>query len=391
MQIGPMTDSEPSSSRPYDAADIIVIGAGIAGASVAAELAQKHAVILLEMEPQPGYHTTGRSAALFEPSYGPAPIRALTRASAAFFHRPDNGFKTEKLLSSRHVLMIARDDQLEAMLNLKNEVSRNTTFQDLSAKQVAQMNPLLKKNYATAGLLNTDSHDIDVTALHQGYLRRFKDCGGELRTNFRIDDLVKHSGKWEVSAVGKVLKAPVVVNASGAWADELNSLAGLPVVGLIPKRRTMVVIDSPDGTTTASLPMTIDIEEQFFLKPEAGQLLLSPADETPSPPCDAQPEELDIAVGVDRIETAFDFPIRRIHSSWAGLRSFVADKVPAVGFLDDDESFFLLAGQGGYGIQTSPALSRMAAALITGVQVPGDIADEGVSPQQLSPKRLIPT
>ncbi|NKB53971.1 MAG: FAD-dependent oxidoreductase [Rhizobiaceae bacterium] len=384
-----MTSTATIASTSKNVADIIVIGAGIAGASVAAELAKKQRVILVEMESQPGYHTTGRSAAMFVPSYGPAPIRALTRASAAFFNNPDKDFKIKSLLSSRPVMMIAREDQLEAMHILKSEISQNTIIRDLSSVEISRMNPLLKENYATAGLLDVEAYDIDVDALHQGYLQRFKDRGGELRTNFQIDHLVKNSGCWEVSAAGKQLKSPIVVNASGAWADELTDLAGFQRVGLTPKRRTMVVIDSPEGTATATLPMTIDIEEQFFLKPEAGQLLLSPADETPSPPCDAQPEELDIAIGVDRIESAFDFSVRRIQSSWAGLRSFVTDKVPAVGFLDKDESFFLLAGQGGYGIQSSPALSRMAAALATGEPMPGDIADEGVTPQQLSPKRLI--
>ena len=179
-----------------------------------------------------------------------------------------------------------------------------------------------------------------------------------------------------------------MINAAGAWADEINALAGVEQIGLVPKRRTLAVVAAPDEADLASLPLTVDVEEQFYLKPGAGQMLLSPADETPSPPCDAQPEELDIAIGIDRIQKAFTLPIRRVQSSWAGLRSFVADKVPAVGFLDEANSFFVLAGQGGYGIQTSPALSRLTAALVTGSSIPDDIAEEGLNPSDLSPLRF---
>lgn len=369
--------------------EIIVIGAGIAGASLAAELAEFHQVALFEMETQPGYHTTGRSAAMFVPSYGPAPIRALTRASSGFFKTPGTEFMVDSLLSPRPVMMIARSDQQESLQKLKDEVLPNTMVKDLTAEQLVGLNPLLKPDYATSGILDVEAYDIDVAALHQGYLRQFKNRGGQLVTNCRVEGLETSTNGWDVSTSRGSYRAKIVVNAAGAWADEVNVMAGLAEVGLTPKRRTMVVIDAPADLKTAALPMTIDIDEQFFLKPETGQLLLSPADETPSLPCDAQPEELDIAVGIDRIEKAFDLQIRRIQSSWAGLRSFVADGVPVAGFLDSENSFFLLAGQGGYGIQTCPALSRLAASVITGNKIPDDIQAEGISGQQLCPLRLL--
>jgi D-arginine dehydrogenase len=371
--------------------DIIIFGAGIAGASLAAELADTCQVSLLEMESQPGYHTTGRSAAMFVPSYGPAPIRALTRASANAFQNPSRLLEIDRLLSPRPVMMIAREDQLNALQALKDEVAANTDIQDLTANDLLQMNPLLKSGYAVAGMLDTEAYDVDVDALHQGYLRLFKERAGQLFNRARVEAMERVPAGWQVETSSGTFAAPLVVNASGAWADEVNSLAGCRLIGLVPKRRTMVVVDHPadaDVDKLAALPMTIDVEEQFFLKPEAGQLLLSPADETPSPPCDAQPEELDIAIGIDRIETAFKLPIQRPKSSWAGLRSFVADGVPVAGFIDDHDSFFVLAGQGGYGIQTSPALSRMAAALVRGDAIPSDISDQGISAEDLSPQRL---
>ncbi|MEP0944804.1 MAG: FAD-binding oxidoreductase [Rhizobiaceae bacterium] len=377
------------SNSEMTASDVIVIGAGIAGASLAAELAINHHVSLLEMESQPGYHTTGRSAAMFVPSYGPKLIRALTRASAATFQSPNAELGIDKLLSPRAVLMIARDDQLSSLQNLKDEVAANTEIRDLAANQLVEMNPLLRPGYAVKGFLDVESFDIDVNGLHQAYLRRFKSGSGQLFARTNVEGITKNSGDWHVETSNGSYCAPLIVNAAGAWADEINKLAGSPLIGLVPKRRTMIVVDHPSDTDLTAMPMTIDVDEQFFLKPEAGQLVLSPADETPSPPCDAQPEELDIAIGIDRIEKAFDFPIKRPKSAWAGLRSFVADKVPVAGFTDQAKSFFVLAGQGGYGIQTCPALSRLAAALVSDHKIPSDIADHGIDPEELAPLRLL--
>jgi D-arginine dehydrogenase len=369
-------------------ADVIVIGAGIAGASVAAELSQKNRVILLEMESQPGYHTTGRSAALFAPSYGPAAIRALTRASAAYFLQPGAHYSAQGLLSPRNILMIARHDQQAALDQLYDEISARTPVRVVGKNGLKDLNPLLRDDYAVAGMLDSGGYDIDVSALHQGYLRRLNGPFSRIITNTQVTGLLKAGDDWVVEAGGNNFRAPILVNAAGAWVDEINGLAGMRSIGLVPKRRTVIVVKSPDTISPSALPATIDIDEKFFVKPETSQLLLSPADETPSPPCDAQPEELDIAIGIDRIEAAFTFPIRKIESSWAGLRSFVSDGVPVAGFSDNAHSFFVLAGQGGYGIQTAPALSRLSTALINGQPWPGDIDDEGVRAEELCPRRL---
>lgn len=376
------------STEGEDRFDIAVIGAGIAGASVAAELASHRRVVLLERETQPGYHTTGRSAALFSETYGPPVIRALSRASARFFDAPPQGFATDALLSARGVLMVAREDQIDHLDALEEELRANANARRLDGTDVRSLVPLLRSGYAAGAMLEEGARDIDVHALHHGYLRRFRASGGEMRTDREILSLVRHNGGWEIeTGKGKML-ADVVVNAAGAWADEIASMAGVRPVGLVPKRRTALTVPAPANTDPASWPMVVDIEEQFYLKPDAGRLLISPADETPSPPCDAQPDEFDIAVCIDRIETAFDLKVERVENRWAGLRSFVRDKSPVVGFDPEAPGFFWLAGQGGYGIQSAPALARLSAALVLGRSIPADIADEGVAEAALSPLRL---
>jgi D-arginine dehydrogenase len=238
------------------------------------------------------------------------------------------------------------------------------------------------------GLLEPDAMDIDVHALHQGYLRGLRARGGSLVCGAEARLLAHDGADWQVETAAGGFAAPVVVDAAGAWADELGRMAGAAPIGLVPKRRTAITFDPPAGLPIDRWPAVIDIDEQWYFKPDAGRLLASPADETPSPPCDAQPEEMDIALAVDRIERAASFRIRRIEHKWAGLRSFVADKTPVVGFDDRVEGFFWLAGQGGYGIQTSPAMGRLAAALAAGEGVPADLATLGVDAAALSPRRL---
>ncbi|MFV0513344.1 MAG: NAD(P)/FAD-dependent oxidoreductase [Jhaorihella sp.] len=368
--------------------DIAVIGAGIAGASVAAELAPHARVLLLEMEPQPGYHTTGRSAAVFAPSYGPAPVRALTRASRAFFQAPPPGFAAAPLFSPRRIMMIARRDQFPALEALIAEVGKATPASRIGATELRAVNPLLRDGYASAAMLDENGQDIDVAALHQGYLRRLRAAGGTIMTRAEVTGLARSGDAWCAATRAGEVRAGIVVNAAGAWADRLGAMAGAGQIGLVPKRRTALTVAAPEGFDVSPLPITIDIDEQFYLKPDAGRLLLSPADETPSPPCDAQPDEMDVAVCIDRIETAFNLSVRRIESKWAGLRSFVPDKSPVAGFSTQAPGFFWLAGQGGYGIQTAPALSRFAAAAILGRPVPPDIMDAGFDPDDLSPARL---
>ena len=371
--------------------DVAVIGGGIAGTSVAAELSKDRRVLLLEMESQPGYHTTGRSAAVYAAVYGPSPIRALTRASRAFFTSPSASHFSTALFRPRPIMMIARQEQAFALDQTIAEVGVMTPVERINESAIRKLNPLVKTGYASAAMLDMSGEDIDVAALHQGYLRQFRDFGGDLRCNATVLGLTHTGRDWQINTGVGEFTVDTIVNAAGAWAEHIGGLAQAESIGLIPKRRTAAIVAAPielAPDTLASLPITIDIEENFYLKPDAGRLLISPADETPSPACDAQPEDMDIALCVERIEQAFDLQVHRIESKWAGLRSFVADKCPVVGYSTTAPAFFWLAGQGGYGIQTAPALARLAASQVLQRPMPEDIAAEGVDLSEIDPSRL---
>ena len=371
--------------------DVAVIGGGIAGTSVAAELSKDRRVLLLEMESQPGYHTTGRSAAVYAAVYGPSPIRALTRASRAFFASPSTSHFDTALFRPRPIMMIARQEQAFALDQTIAEVGVMTPVERINESAIRKLNPLVKTGYASAAMLDMSGEDIDVAALHQGYLRQFRDFGGDLRCNATVLGLTHTGRDWQINTGVGEFTVDTIVNAAGAWAEHIGGLAQAESIGLIPKRRTAAIVAAPielAPDTLASLPITIDIEEDFYLKPDAGRLLISPADETPSPACDAQPEDMDIALCVERIEQAFDLQVHRIESKWAGLRSFVVDKCPVVGYSTTAPAFFWLAGQGGYGIQTAPALARLAASQVLQRPMPEDIAAEGVDLSEIDPSRL---
>ena len=371
--------------------DVAVIGGGIAGTSVAAELSKDRRVLLLEMESQPGYHTTGRSAAVYAAVYGPSPIRALTRASRAFFTSPSATYFSTALFRPRPIMMIARQEQAFALDQTIAEVGVMTPVERINESAIRKLNPLVKTGYASAAMLDMSGEDIDVAALHQGYLRQFRDFGGDLRCNATVLGLTHTGRDWQINTGVGEFTVDTIVNAAGAWAEHIGGLAQAESIGLIPKRRTAAIVAAPTElapNTLASLPITIDIEENFYLKPDAGRLLISPADETPSPACDAQPEDMDIALCVERIEQAFDLQVHRIESKWAGLRSFVVDKCPVVGYSTTAPAFFWLAGQGGYGIQTAPALARLAASQVLQRPMPEDIAAEGVDLSEIDPSRL---
>lgn len=367
--------------------DIAVIGAGIAGASVAAELAPHARVILLEQESRPGHHTTGRSAAVYSPIYGPPPIRALTRASLGFFMRPPAGFADHPLLSPIDACFVARDDQMDRLAAMEAELSDAASVRRVSAEDLRRRLPLLRDGYAAGALWDAGTSEIDVAALHQGYLRGFKALGGEVRLGARVTALDRSGDGWRLRTAGGDVIVAKVVNAAGAWAEDLGRMAGAEPIGLTPKRRTALIVEAPEHCATSALPLVIDVEEQFYLKPDAGKLLISPANEDPEPPCDVQPHEMDIAHCVDRIERAFDISVRRIHSRWAGLRSFVADKAPVAGFSNCAEGFYWLAGQGGYGIQSAPALAMLAAAEVSGLPIPEFILAERLNPATIRPGR----
>ncbi|MHA1530154.1 MAG: NAD(P)/FAD-dependent oxidoreductase [Alphaproteobacteria bacterium] len=364
--------------------DMLVIGAGIAGASAACELSAGARVIVLEAESQPGYHTTGRSAALFTETYGNLTVRTLTSAGRAFFKAPPEGFADHPLLTPRGTLLVARKDQLGAL----DAMLAETVARRIDAAEAVALNPALNPDYVAAAIHEPGAEDIDVHALHSGYLRALRRRGGLLVTDAAVRALSREGGAWVALTSAGRFAAPVVVNAAGAWCDAVAGLAGVRPCGLVPKRRTAFTFDPPDGLDISGWPATIDIDEQFYFKPDAGRVLGSPADETPSPPCDARPEEIDVALGIDRIERATSLTVRRLVDKWAGLRSFVADKTPVVGMDPAADGFFWLAGQGGYGIQTSPTLARSAAALITTGELPADLIARGLDKAMLAPARL---
>jgi D-arginine dehydrogenase len=369
-------------------ADFVVIGAGIAGASVAAHLAERHRVVLVEREDRPGYHSTGRSAALFTEIYGNPVIRALTRASREFLFEPPRSFAAGPLTRPRGCLYIATEEQLPKLQAFAALPDVAPATHPLSGANAHALCPILRAGYVAAALHEPDSADIDVAALHQGYLRWFRRREGRLLANAPVEALERSGTGWRVRAAGEIIDAGVVVNAAGAWADQVAMLAGVEPVGLTPCRRTAVLVDVPAGLEISGWPFVNDIAEQFYFKPEAGALFLSPADETPTEPGDVQPEEWDVAAAVERVEGATTLQVKRLKARWAGLRTFAADRSPVVGFSPRAEGFFWLAGQGGYGIQTAPALSRLAAALALQASLPDDLEHLAAEVPALSPGRF---
>jgi D-arginine dehydrogenase len=369
--------------------DFLVIGAGIAGASAAYELARFTRVGLLERESQPGYHSTGRSAALYSQAYGNAVIRALAVGGWEFLTNPPDGFAEHALLTPRGAMFVGEESQRDLLEQMAEEASNFVgSIKRLDGAEARALVPVLRRERVVGAVFEPHAMDMDVHALHHGFLRGFKAHGGRLVTNAELLGLARRDGGWVAETKAGTFAAPVVVNATGAWCDEVADLAGADRIGLVPKRRTVITFAPPPNVDIAHWPLTIGAAEDFYIKPDAGRLLGSPADETPVPPCDVQPEDWDIAVAVDRIQTVTDLEIPRIERKWAGLRSFVADKTPVVGFDQGAEGFFWLAGQGGYGIQTSAAMARTAAALARGGTVPDDLARLGVEEKSLSPARL---
>ena len=370
--------------------DVIVLGAGMAGASVAAELAPQRRVLLLELEDQPGRHTTGRSAAMFFESYGNATVRGLTRASRAFLEQPPEGFADVPLMSPRAALFVAGPDAVPRLQDMLGSFQEGTGLKPLPREDALRQVPILRPEVVAAAALDDSGRDMEVAAILQGYLRLLRRAGAQVVLGAGELSLHRQAGQWTVDSRAGRFQAPVLVNATGAWADVVARQAGARPVGLQPMRRTAMTIPAPEGHDTRHWPMVIDVDETVYFKPDAGQFLLSPANEDPMDPCDVAPEELDIAIAVDRFETLTTHPVRRIAHRWAGLRSFVADRAPVAGWDPQAEGFFWLAGQGGYGIQMAPALARAAAALVLGQALPEDIAAQGVTPQALSPQRLTP-
>ncbi len=370
---------------------MLIIGAGIAGASLAWRLTRAgRPVVLIEREPQPGMHSTGRSAAMFMESYGPPGVRALTRASRDFYLHPPAGFAEAPLLSPRHALFVATAGQQAALARMQADLAASgTTMVLLNSELLAQAAPALKPSLFQNALLDEQGYDMDVHALLQGFLRGARQAGARLLTGVWPLRAAHDGQRWRVAlSDGNELVAHTVVNAAGAWADELAALFGAVPIGLQPRRRSAFTFRVPEGVDLARWPMVADVDEAWYFKPDAGQLLGSPANADPVPPHDVQPEEFDIALGIHLIQEATNLRIERPTATWAGLRSFVADGDLVIGFDDACPGFFWLAAQGGYGIQSAAGASLLAASLIAGQPLPAELAAHGVEPRVVSPLRL---
>ena len=367
-------------------ADIIVIGAGIAGVSAAAEMAADEKVIMLDMEQQPGYHSSGRSAAYYATSYGKPLVQDITRSCESFFMKPPAGFTEVELLRPRDCMFFARPDQAESLQAMR---AANDQLEFLDEAAVRERVPVISPGYLAGALRDRKGGDLDVDALLQGYLRLFRRRGGEFFNNHEVTAIVNTGSGWEISAGGQVFHAPVVVNAAGGWADTMARLAGLEPLGIRPYRRTALTIEAPADVDIENWPEMVDVDEEFYFKPDAGLILLSPADETETEPVDAQPEDIDVAMGVYRFEQATGLDIRQVRASWAGLRSFAPDRLFVAGFDPRAKGFFWLAGQGGYGVQSAPAMAKMAAFLVTGAEPEGDFEIVKGYVQDVSPARFL--
>lgn len=385
----PSAASNPLSDSIWD---FIVIGAGMAGSSTAWQLAERASVLVLERESQPGYHTTGRSAALFEEHYGPAQVQALTRASRMFYEQPPADFAEQPLVSPRGVLYVASNDQLPQLRKeFQNAQLHSPHARWLDTTALKALLPALNTEVLVAGFTDDGARDLDVHGLHQGFLRGLRQRGGQLWTDADVQALQwnAQAQRWTVQlADGRSAQARHIVNAAGAWADETGRLAGAAPIGLTPKRRSAFTFAMPDGMDGHAWPAVIDIDEQWYFKPDAGQLLGSPANADATTPHDVQPEELDIAIGIDRIMQATQFDIRRPKHTWAGLRSFVADGEMVIGWDTQAPQFLWVAAQGGYGIQSAYGYSLLARNLALNEPLAPVLQQQSVQPVALSPQRL---
>ncbi|HEX2301483.1 MAG TPA: FAD-dependent oxidoreductase [Pseudonocardiaceae bacterium] len=373
--------------------DVVVIGGGIAGVSVAYELAAHCRVTVLETETSLATHSTGRSAAMYVPGHGGPQVRALINASGPRFARLAEEFGVPALLRPRPVLWAAFDDDGEQALRaeLGERADEPDAPVELSAQEAVARCPALRRDVLRVAALTESACDLDAMALHQAYVHGLRLRGGCVRVATAVTGLAPVSGGWQVRCGAEdVLDAADVVDAAGAWADVVAGLAGVPRLGLRPLRRTIVVARVPDPARLRTpsgdaLPMVIEAQERCYFKAEGDNLLLSPGDEMPVEPGDVRPDPLDVAVALERVEAVTGLGLRSVQSSWAGLRSFVADRCPVVGSWPQHPGFHFFAGQGGCGIELAPALAALGAAAITGDSPPPDVP---LDPTTLAPTRL---
>jgi D-arginine dehydrogenase len=367
--------------------DVLVIGGGMAGVSLAAAVASRDVdVIVAEAEAELGRHATGRSAATYVPSYGPPLVRALTVASREAFDAIAEEHGGE-ILRPLPILMLATDD--DGDVALRGLVAETGALQPLDPAAVVRRWPVLRPDRVVAGGLDSDAMAIEVAGMHQVYLRRLRRLGGRVLTGAPVRTITPSGAGWRVAAGEHTVEAQVVVDAAGAWVDAVAAVAGVPAIGLEPRRRSAFLTPVPArwADDAAGWPMVIDAADRWYVKPDGGQLLVSPADETPSEPCDARPDDLEVARAIEAVNDCTDLAIRHVSTAWAGLRSFVADGLPVVGARPERPGFFFYAGQGGYGIQMAPALAALGAAILTTGEAPEQVAALGVTAAAVSPSR----
>lgn len=366
--------------------DIVIVGAGMAGASVASMLAPHASVVVLEMESQPGYHTTGRSAATWIEGYGNDTIRKLNRGSREFLENPQSEFSEHGFMSPRGMLLLEHEWNSSRLSEIVDE---EDSVELISIDEALHKVPPLRSNVLTGAAWSAAAYDIDVDALLGAFLRNFRSHGGIVACNAEVTALRRVSERWQISTKDETYSADVLVNASGAWSADFGRLAGSSCdTGLTPLRRSAAIVPLPVDVDCTRWPITADADESWYFKPEAGQLMVSPADETPVHPHDAYPEDMDIALGIDRFQKAVDVPVERLGHRWAGLRTFARDKTPVVGFDPQVADFFWLSGQGGYGIQTAPAMASLAASLILSNPLPAILEKEELDLAKIQPTRF---
>ncbi len=372
--------------------DILVIGGGIAGVSAAARIARHGHTVVLERESALGYHSSGRSATFWHFGIGDDAVRGMTAASSEFFGAPPSEFAGAPLWTEKPALFIANQSTLAELDSLQIQMDRFTdTVRRVGPAEVREIVPVVRtgEGGVVAALVDTGGRKLDADALLQANARALRRNGGEVRFGAEATSIAFRRGRWIVDTAGESYSARIVVNASGAWADDVARMANVIPLGLMPLRRTIIGFAPPAELDISSWPFLKTVcDDGFYMLPDAGLLLASPMDVTPSPPCDVQPDDYDVALAAWRVEEATTLEVKHIRSRWAGLRSFVADKVPTAGFAPDAPGFFWLAGQGGYGLQTSPAMAMATESLMFGLPWPSELVAQGVKAEQLRPERL---
>jgi D-arginine dehydrogenase len=364
--------------------DVIIVGAGMAGASLAAELAPFRRVLMLEAEAAPGYHATGRSAAFWSECYGGPGVQSLTKASEALLANPPTDFSETSFLRPRGALHIARtgsEDLADKMMADFDD--KNVNISQIGAGEIAKLIPGIKPDWS-AGIWEPDCCDIDVASLHSAYLRAAKRHSARLVCNARVGKAVQVTNGWRVETGNGDFTGKLLINAAGAWADNMAAMANVAPAGIKPFRRTIAQIGVQPAADPL-MPLVIGLDASFYFKANAdGSIWLSPHDETPSTPCDTAPEEFDIAKAIDRLHQVVDWKIQKVQHKWAGLRSFAADRLPVIGRDPNCPDFFWFAGQGGFGIQTAPAAAKLAASIILETRHGLDhVVAEDFSPERL--------